>query len=238
MSSISFMVLFLFWSPLILCKREDPVCIQHLDSSGAYPCESRPTKEPLSLQYSKAQISKPAPSFESIAVINGEFKEVSLNDFKDKYLVLLFYPLDFTFVCPTEIIAFSDRIQEFRNINTEIVAISVDSQFTHLAWINTPREQGGLGKIQIPLLSDLTHQMSKDYGVYLQDVGHALRGLFIIDGRGILRQITMNDLPVGRSTDETLRLLQAFQYTDKHEEVCPAGGVQVPIQLSQIQKKN
>jgi len=223
MSSISLMVLLLFCSPLILCKKEDPVCIQHLDSSGAYPCESRPTKEPLSLQYSKAQISKPAPSFEGIAVINGEFKEVSLKDFQNKYLVLLFYPLDFTFVCPTEIIAFSDRIQEFKNINTEIVAISVDSQFTHLAWINTPREQGGLGKIQIPLLSDLTHQISKDYGVFLQDVGHALRGLFIIDGRGILRQITMNDLPVGRSTDETLRLLQAFQYTDKHEEVCPAG---------------
>ncbi|CAF2902551.1 unnamed protein product [Rotaria sp. Silwood2] len=210
MFRISLLVLLLCWSPLILCKKEEQVCFQHVDSSGAYPCESRPSKEPLSLQYSKAQISKPAPSFEGIAVINGEFKEISLNDFKNKYLVLLFYPLDFTFVCPTEIIAFSDRIEEFKKINTE-------------AWINTPREQGGLGKIQIPLLSDLAHQMSKDYGVYLQDVGHALRGLFIIDGRGILRQITMNDLPVGRSTDETLRLLQAFQYTDKHGEVCPAG---------------
>ncbi|CAF3071220.1 unnamed protein product [Rotaria socialis] len=104
-----------------------------------------------------------------------------------------------------------------------IVAISVDSQFTYLAWINTPRKQGGLGNIQIPLLSGLTHQISKDYGVYLQDVGHAIRGLVIINGRGILRQITMNDLPVGRSTDETIRLLQAFQYTDKHGEVCPAG---------------
>ncbi|CAF0786067.1 unnamed protein product [Rotaria sordida] len=223
MFPISVIVLLFFWSPLILCKREEQLCFQHLDSSGAYPCESRPSKEPLSLQYNKAQISKPAPSFEGIAAIDGEFKEISLTDFKNKYLVLLFYPLDFTFVCPTEIIAFSDRIQEFKKINTEVVAISVDSQFTHLAWINTPREQGGLGKIQIPLLSDLTHQISKDYGVYLQDVGHALRGLFIIDGRGILRQITMNDLPVGRSTDETLRLLQAFQYTDKHGEVCPAG---------------
>jgi len=216
-------ILLFIGSSLILCKRQDPVCVEPLDGVAAYPCESRPSREPLSLQYSKAQISKPAPSFDGLAVINGEFKEISLSDFKDKYLVLLFYPLDFTFVCPTEIIAFSDRIQEFQNINTEVVAISVDSQFTHLAWINTPREQGGLGKIQIPLLSDLTHQISKDYGVYLQDVGHALRGLFIIDGRGILRQITMNDLPVGRSTDETLRLLQAFQYTDKHEEVCPAG---------------
>ncbi|CAF1475078.1 unnamed protein product [Rotaria sp. Silwood1] len=222
--SLTPLIMVLFISgPLVLCKKQDAVCVEPIDGVAAYPCESRPSREPLSLQYSKAQISKPAPTFEGLAVINGEFKEISLNDFKDKYLVLLFYPLDFTFVCPTEIIAFSDRIQEFRNINTEVVAISVDSQFTHLAWINTPREQGGLGKIQIPLLSDLTHQISKDYGVYLQDVGHALRGLFIIDGRGILRQITMNDLPVGRSTDETLRLLQAFQYTDKHGEVCPAG---------------
>ncbi|CAF0921930.1 unnamed protein product [Adineta steineri] len=223
MSPLSLVIVLLFCSPLILCKKQEPVCFQPSDNNGAYPCESRPSREPLSLQYSKVQISKPAPTFDGIAVINGEMKEISLSDFKDKYLVLLFYPLDFTFVCPTEIIAFSDRIQEFKSINTEIVAISVDSQFTHLAWINTPREQGGLGKIQIPLLSDLTHQISKDYGVYLQDVGHALRGLFIIDGRGILRQITMNDLPVGRSTDETLRLLQAFQYTDKHGEVCPAG---------------
>lgn len=127
-----------------------------------------------------------------------------------------------TFVCPTEIISFSDRVQEFRAINTEVVACSVDSPYTHLAWLKTPRKQGGLGKLNIPLLSDQTHQISKDYGVYLEEVGHALRGLFIIDARGILRQITMNDLPVGRSVDETLRLVQAFQYTDKHGEVCPA----------------
>jgi len=224
MSLILIVLLVLIQSPYALCKKVDEqMCIVHPDVDAAFPCESRPTREPLSLQFSKAQISKPAPPFEGSAVIAGEFKEISLKDFKDKYLVLLFYPLDFTFVCPTEIIAFSDRIQDFRAIDTEVVAISVDSQFTHLAWINTPREQGGLGKINIPLLSDLTHQISKDYGVYLQDVGHALRGLFIIDGRGILRQITMNDLPVGRSADETLRLLQAFQYTDKHAEVCPAG---------------
>lgn len=127
-----------------------------------------------------------------------------------------------TFVCPTEIISFSDRVQEFRAINTEVVACSVDSPFTHLAWMKTPRKEGGLGKLNIPLLSDQTHQISKDYGVYLEDVGHTLRGLFIIDTKGILRQITMNDLPVGRSVDETLRLVQAFQYTDKHGEVCPA----------------
>lgn len=156
-----------------------------------------------------------------------------------------------TFVCPTEILAFSDRINEFKKINAEVIACSVDSHFTHLAWINTPRKevwklslfifsepesqfnfrfvifilcaQGGLGKINIPLLSDLSHSIAKDYGVYLHDLGHSLRGLFIIDHRGILRQITMNDLPVGRSVDETIRLVQAFQYTDSHGEVCPAG---------------
>uniref|UniRef100_A0A3Q4BSS9 thioredoxin-dependent peroxiredoxin n=1 Tax=Mola mola TaxID=94237 RepID=A0A3Q4BSS9_MOLML len=160
----------------------------------------------------------PAPHWEGTAVINSEFKELKLSDYRGKYLVFFFYPLDFTFVCPTEIIAFSDRVHEFHAINTEVVACSVDSQFTHLAWINTPRKQGGLGPMKIPLLSDLTHQISKDYGVYLEDQGHTLRGLFIIDDKGILRQITMNDLPVGRSVDETLRLVQAFQYTDKHGE--------------------
>nr|CAD7413438.1 unnamed protein product [Timema poppensis] len=168
-------------------------------------------------------ISKPAPEWEGTAVINGEIKELKLSDFRGKYLVFFFYPLDFTFVCPTEILAFNDRIEEFRRINTNVVACSVDSHFTHLAWMNTPRKEGGLGKLKIPLLSDLTHKISKDYGVFLDDLGHTLRGLFIIDDRGILRQITMNDLPVGRSVDETLRLVQAFQYTDKHGEVCPAG---------------
>uniref|UniRef100_A0A8C5R366 thioredoxin-dependent peroxiredoxin n=1 Tax=Leptobrachium leishanense TaxID=445787 RepID=A0A8C5R366_9ANUR len=197
----------------------------HFYAGGqVYPGEA--TRVPVSdhsLHLSKAKISKPAPYFEGTAVINGEFKELKLADYKGKYLVFFFYPLDFTFVCPTEIIAFGDRIEEFRAINTEVVACSVDSQFTHLAWINTPRKQGGLGPMKIPLLSDLTHQISKDYGVYLEDQGHTLRGLFIIDDKGVLRQITMNDLPVGRSVDETLRLVQAFQYTDKHGEVCPAG---------------
>nr|XP_020644835.1 peroxiredoxin-4 [Pogona vitticeps] len=189
-----------------------------------YPGEaSRVPVRDHSLHLSKTKISKPAPDWEGTAVINGEFKELKLTDYDGKYVVFFFYPLDFTFVCPTEIIAFSDRIEEFKAIGAEVVACSVDSQFTHLAWINTPRKQGGLGPVKIPLLSDLTHQISKDYGVYLEDQGHALRGLFIIDDKKILRQITMNDLPVGRSVDETLRLVQAFQYTDKHGEVCPAG---------------
>ncbi|CAG4918109.1 unnamed protein product [Colias eurytheme] len=175
------------------------------------------------LQFTKAMISKPAPEWEATAVVNGEITQLSLSSFKGKYVVFFFYPLDFTFVCPTEILAFSERIEEFKKINTEVIACSVDSHFTHLAFINTPRKEGGLGKINIPLLSDLTHTIAKDYGVYLEDLGHTLRGLFIIDDKGILRQITMNDLPVGRSVDETLRLVQAFQYTDNHGEVCPAG---------------
>ncbi|CAH3166295.1 unnamed protein product [Pocillopora meandrina] len=126
-----------------------------------------------------------------------------MTDSRGKYLVFFFYSLDFTFVCPTEIIAFSDRIEEFRAIKTEIVGCSVDSVFTHLVWINTPRKEGGLGRLKYPLLSDLNHQIAKDYGVLLENEGHTLRGLFIIDDKGTLRQITMNDLPVGRSVDET-----------------------------------
>lgn len=175
------------------------------------------------LHWSKAQISKPAPPFNGTAVVGGEFRRISLEDYKGKYLVLFFYPLDFTFVCPTEIIAFNDHLARFRDINTEVLACSVDSEYTHLAWINTPRADGGLGLVEIPILSDLSRQISKDYGVLLENEGYSLRGLFIIDGRGVLRQITMNDLPVGRSVEETLRLVQAFQFTDKHGEVCPAG---------------
>ena len=169
-----------------------------------------------------ASVQKPAPQFKAQAVVNGDFKEVSLEDFKGRYFVLFFYPLDFTFVCPTEIIAFSDRAAEFRAIGCEVAAVSVDSHFTHLAWTQTPRAEGGLGKMDIPLISDLTKSISRDYGVLLEEEGVALRGLFIIDPKGIVRQITINDLPVGRSVDETLRLVQAFQFTDEHGEVCPA----------------
>ncbi|XP_046908975.2 peroxiredoxin [Dermatophagoides farinae] len=199
---------------------------QNFGGSGldVYPREGRLHSGESShrLHWSKAQIMKPAPYWEGTAVVSGDLKEMNLTQFRGKYLVFFFYPLDFTFVCPTEIIAFSDRIKEFKAINTEVVACSVDSPYTHLAWIKTSRKQGGLGHLNIPLLSDQTHQISKDYGVYVEDLGHSLRGLFIIDKNGILRQITMNDLPVGRSVDETLRLVQAFQYTDQHGEVCPA----------------
>ncbi|KAK2162023.1 hypothetical protein LSH36_106g04010, partial [Paralvinella palmiformis] len=172
---------------------------------------------------SQVKITKPAPEFSGTAVVNGDFKNISLSDYKGKYVVFFFYPLDFTFVCPTEIIAFSDRVEEFRAINCEVVACSTDSHFSHLAWINTPRKQGGLGSMKIPLLADKTCEIAKVYGVLKEDEGIAFRGLFIIDDKGNLRQITVNDLPVGRSVDETLRLVQAFQFTDKHGEVCPAG---------------
>ncbi|EHH59256.1 hypothetical protein EGM_09324 [Macaca fascicularis] len=179
-----------------------------------------------------ARIGKPAPDFKATAVVDGAFKEVKLSDYKGKYVVLFFYPLDFTFVCPTEIITFSDHAEDFCKLGCQVLGISVDSQFTHLAWINTPRKEGGLGPLNIPLLADVTRRLSEDYGVLKTDEGIAysgssqlltgnpdvFRGLFIIDGKGVLRQITVNDLPVGRSVDEALRLVQAFQYTDEHGE--------------------
>ncbi|XP_019881247.1 peroxiredoxin 1 [Aethina tumida] len=168
-------------------------------------------------------LNKPAPEFKGTAVVNGQFKEISLSDYKGQYVVLFFYPLDFTFVCPTEIIAFSDRAEEFKKIKTAVIAASTDSQFSHLAWVNTPRKQGGLGEMSIPLLADKSQKIAKDYGVLDEESGIPFRGLFIIDGKGLLRQVTINDLPVGRSVDETLRLVQAFQFTDEHGEVCPAG---------------
>jgi len=169
-----------------------------------------------------AQVQKPAPAFTAQAVVEGQFKEVSLSDYLGKYVVVFFYPLDFTFVCPTEIIAFSDRISEFKELDTEVVGISTDSHFSHLAWINQPRKQGGLGGLSYPLVSDFGKNISRDYGVLIDEAGIALRGLFIVDPTGVLRQMSVNDLPVGRSVDETLRLIKAFQFVEKHGEVCPA----------------
>jgi len=173
---------------------------------------------------SKAFVTQPAPDFEATAVVpGGEFKQIKLSDYKGKYVVFFFYPLDFTFVCPTEIIAFSDRVAEFKALDCEVIACSVDSHFSHLAWTELPRKKGGLGEMKIPIVADLSKNISKDYGILLENPGISLRGLFIIDDKGILRQITVNDLPVGRDVDETLRLVQAFQFVDKHGEVCPAG---------------
>ena len=169
-----------------------------------------------------ARVTQAAPDFTADAVVNGDFKSVKLSDYKGKnYVVLFFYPLDFTFVCPTEIIAFSDRIEDFRKRGAEVLGVSVDSKFSHLAWINTPRAEGGLGGLQYPLVSDLTKKISADYDVLL-DGGIALRGLFIIDKSGVIRASTVHDLPLGRSVDEAVRVLDALQYFEKHGEVCPA----------------
>ena len=166
-------------------------------------------------------VQKEAPAFTTQAVIDGEFKPVSLADYKGKYVVLFFYPLDFTFVCPTEIIAFSDRVADFKKRDAQVLGVSIDSRFSHLAWINTPRTKGGLGDLQYPLIEDLTKSISTDYGVLLPE-GIALRGLFVIDKCGIVRHVTINDLPLGRSVDEVLRVLDALQHFEKHGEVCPA----------------
>ena len=156
------------------------------------------------------QPDMPAPKFTGMACVNGQLKEVSLDDYKGKYVVLFFSPLDFTSVCPAEIIAFSDRVAEFEALNCVVIACSTDSNFSHLAWCEKSREAGGLGDMKIPLLADKSMAISRAYGVLKEGDGIAFRGLFIIDGNGTLRQITVNDLPVGRDVDETLRLVQAF----------------------------
>ncbi|MFN9661110.1 MAG: peroxiredoxin [Cyanobacteriota bacterium] len=168
-------------------------------------------------------VGLPAPDFTATAVVDQEFKEITLSHYRGKYVVLFFYPLDFTFVCPTEITAFSDRYGDFSSLNTEVIGVSVDSQFSHLAWIQTDRKSGGLGDIAYPLVADLKKDISSSYGVLDEDAGIALRGLFIIDPDGVIMHSTINNLPVGRSVDETLRVLQAFQYVQSNpDEVCPA----------------
>ncbi len=169
------------------------------------------------------RVGQLAPDFTATAVIDQEFKEISLSEYRGKYVVLYFYPLDFTFVCPTEITAFSDRYNEFSSKNTEVIGVSVDSQFSHLAWIQTPRNQGGIGDINYPLVADIKKEISAGYNVLDPSEGIALRGLFIIDPSGVIMHSTINNLPVGRNVDETLRVLQAFQYVQANpDEVCPA----------------
>jgi alkyl hydroperoxide reductase subunit AhpC len=167
-------------------------------------------------------VQKPAPDFKAQAVMaDGSFKEISLADYKGKYVILFFYPLDFTFVCPTEIIAFSDAAKSFEAIGVQLLGVSVDSHFSHLAWRNTPRTQGGLGQIDYPLIADLNKQISRSYDVLVNDA-IALRGLFLIDKQGIVRHQVVNDLPLGRSVEEALRTVKALQYVETHGEVCPA----------------
>ncbi len=168
-------------------------------------------------------VTKPAPEFKATAVMpDDSFKDdFTLSSYRGKYVVLFFYPLDFTFVCPSEIIAFDKALSKFKEKNTEIVGVSVDSHFTHLAWKNTPRNQGGIGPIRYPLVADLNKKIAEQYGVLL-DSGIALRGLFLIDTKGIVRHALVNDLPLGRSVEEALRQVEALQFHEKHGEVCPA----------------
>lgn len=170
-------------------------------------------------------VGKQAPDFTATAVmadgsLNSEFK---LADFKGKYVVLFFYPLDFTFVCPTELIAFSKRIKEFEERDVQVIGCSIDSQFTHIAWRNTPVDDGGIGAVSYPLVADVKHQICQAYDVEFADAGVAFRGSFLIDKDGTVRHQVVNDLPLGRNVDEMLRMIDALQFTEKYGEVCPAG---------------
>lgn len=170
----------------------------------------------------EAKVQKEAPDFTAPAVMpDGSFKELSLKSYRGKYVVLFFYPLDFTFVCPTELIALDEKLDEFKKRNAEVIGISVDSQYSHYTWRNVPREQGGVGPLNYPLVSDLDKAISAAYGVLLEKPAVALRGLFILDRNGILKHITINDLSLGRNVDEILRVLDAIQFNEQYGEVCP-----------------
>lgn len=167
-------------------------------------------------------VTKNAPDFTADAVMaDNSFGQVTLSSYKGKYVYLLFYPLDFTFVCPSEILAFNKKLDEFKTRNCEVIAVSVDSKFTHLAWKNTKIEDGGIGQVQFPMVADLNKEITKAYGIE-HPASVALRGLFLIDPTGTVRHCVINDLPLGRSVDEALRMLDALQFTDTHGDVCPA----------------
>lgn len=167
-------------------------------------------------------VTRKAPDFKATAVMeDGSFKEVSLSDFKGQNVLLYFYPLDFTFVCPSEILAFNDKVAEFKERNTQLIGVSIDSEFSHFAWRNTPVEKGGIGEISYPLVADKSKNIARDYGVLFNEEV-ALRGLFLIDGEGVVRHSTINDLPLGRNVEEALRVLDALQFHQEHGEVCPA----------------
>ena len=167
-------------------------------------------------------VTQPAPDFEAKAVLpNNSFGTVKLSDYRGKYVLLMFYPLDFTFVCPSEILAFDKKLGEFKEKNCEVIGVSVDSEYTHLAWKNTKVNEGGIGNVQYPLVADITKDVAKKYGILFGEAV-ALRGLFLIDKEGTVRHAVVNDLPLGRSVEEALRMLDALQHTEKHGEVCPA----------------
>ena len=170
-------------------------------------------------------VGKKAPEINAPAVMaDGSINEsFSLSDYQGKYIVLFFYPLDFTFVCPTELIAFSHRIDEFESRDVQVLGCSIDSHFTHLAWRNTPVDNGGIGPVRYPLIADIKHQICRDYDVELDPAGVALRGSFLIDREGMVRHQVVNDLPLGRNIDEMLRMIDALQFHEEYGEVCPAG---------------
>ena len=157
------------------------------------------------------QVGQPAPDFTTAAYINGEFKPVSLKDYRGKWVVLFFYPLDFTFVCPTEILGFSDHQDEFQSLGAEVITCSTDSVHSHKAWAKLPKDQNGLEGVKIPMLEDTSHHISRDYGVLIEDKGFALRGTFIIDPEGVLQYQTVHSLNIGRSVSETRRVVEALQ---------------------------
>jgi len=167
-------------------------------------------------------VTNEAPGFTAQAVMpDNSFKELTLSSYRGKYVILFFYPLDFTFVCPSEIIAFDRELSKFKGKECEIIGVSVDSHFSHWAWKNTPVEKGGIGQVNYPIVADLKKTISRDYGVLFNDEV-ALRGLFLIDREGVVRHALVNDLSLGRSVDEAMRMLDALQFTEKHGEVCPA----------------
>ncbi|MFQ5713483.1 MAG: peroxiredoxin [Candidatus Scalinduaceae bacterium] len=170
-------------------------------------------------------VTKKAPDFTAAAVLpDGTIKEdFKLSDLKGKYVVLFFYPLDFTFVCPTEIIAHDRRMDEFKKRGVEVVCVSIDSQFTHFSWRNTPVQKGGIGPIGFPMVADVKHEIARAYGIEFTDAGVALRASFLIDKDGIVQHQVVNNLPLGRNVDEMLRVVDALQFHEQHGEVCPAG---------------
>ncbi len=168
-------------------------------------------------------MGRKAPDFSAKAVVKGEIVEnFSLKDILGKYVVLFFYPLDFTFVCPTELHAFQEKLSEFEKRNAALIACSVDSCYSHSAWLNTPKTKGGIEGIEYPLISDLNKTIARDFQVLEEVGGVAYRGLFILDKKGVVRHQLINDLPIGRSVDETLRVLDALIFHEQHGEVCPA----------------
>ncbi len=166
-------------------------------------------------------VGKEAPSFKAKCVIKTDVEDIDLKDFRGKYVILFFYPLDFTFVCPTELHAFQERLDDFSKSDCVVLGCSVDSHFSHLAWLNTPKEKGGIQGVSYGLVSDLGGHIAKAYDVLNPD-GIAYRGLFLIDREGVVRHQVVNDLPLGRSVEEALRMLHALQHTEQHGEVCPA----------------